>query len=109
MDIETRVKNLEDMLASFANTVSNNKFYTDADVNGVRKSVSDITPYTETKTAYIDDTEVVFENVPSGNISITWDKPDFATDSAIFRRDGNTVVIEFAPLEEVKQVTISII
>ena len=49
MDLETRVKNLEDMLASIANTITNNKSYTDADIDGVRHSVSEITPYQETK------------------------------------------------------------
>lgn len=103
MDLETRVKNLEDMLASIVNTIGNNKFYTDADVNGVRKSVSDITPYTETKTAYIDDTEVVFENVPSGNLTVYFDG-DYTIE-----REDNRITIMFEPLEEVKEVTISII
>lgn len=42
MDIETRVKNLEDMLASIINTISNSKFYTDADISGTRQSISNL-------------------------------------------------------------------
>ena len=103
MDLETRVKNLEDMLASIVNTISSNKFYTDADVNGVRKSVSDITPYTETRTAYIDDTELVFENVPSGNLTVYFDK------SFNLEREGDKVTLHFEALEEITEITISII
>lgn len=103
MDIETRVTNLENMLASVMENISNNKFYTDADVNGVRKSVSDITPYTQTKTAYIDDTEIVFENVPSGNLTVYFDG------NYTIERENDRIIIMFEPLEEVKEVTISII
>ena len=102
MDLETRVKNLENMLASIANTLTNNKFYTDADVAGVRQGVSDITPYTETKKAYIGDTELVFENVPSGNLIVYFGKP------FNIEREGNKVTLHFEALEEVTDITISI-
>ena len=42
MDIETRVTNLEKMLASIVETMSNNKFYTDSDIEGVRQNVSEV-------------------------------------------------------------------
>lgn len=103
MDIEKRVINLENMLASVIQNISNNKFYTDADVVGVRKGVSDITPYTETKKAYIDDTELVFENVPSGNLTVYFDK------SFNLEREGNKVTLHFEALEEITEITISII
>lgn len=103
MDLEKRVTNLENMLASVMNNISNNKFYTDADVSGVRKGVSDITPYTETKKAYIDDTEIVFDNVPSGNLTVYFDK------SFNLEREGNKVTLHFEALEEITEITISII
>lgn len=103
MDLEKRVKNLEDMLAAIMNNITNIKFYTDADVAGVRKGVSDVTPYTETKKAYIDDTELVFENVPSGNLTVYFDKP------FNLEREGNKVTLHFEALEEVTDITISII
>lgn len=103
MDIEKRVTNLENMLANIMKNMSNQKFYTDADVNGVRKSVSDITPYTQTKAAYIDDTEIIFENVPSGNLTVYFDG------NYTIERESDRVIIMFEPLEEVKEVTISII
>lgn len=103
MDLEKRVTNLENMLASVMKNISNNKYYTDADVAGVRKGVSDITPYTETKTAYIDDTELTFNNVPLGNVQVFFDKP------FNFEREGDKVTLHFEPLEEVTDITISII
>ncbi len=102
MDLETRVTNLENMVASIVNTISNNQFYNNADIAGVRKSVADVTPYTETKKAYIDDTEVVFENVPSGNLIVYFDKP------FNIEREGNKVTLHFEALEEVTDITISI-
>jgi hypothetical protein len=103
MDIETRVTNLENMLASIVNVLSNNKLYTDADIAGVRQSVAEVTPYMETKTAYIDDTEVVFTNVPEGNLTIYFDKP------YTVEREENRLIIRFEALEEVTPITISII
>lgn len=103
MDIETRVTNLENMLASIVDTLSNNKMYTDADIDGVRKSVSDVTPYTETKTAYISDTQMIFNNVPSGNLSVYFDKP------YTVEREADRITITFEALEEVTPITISII
>lgn len=103
MDIETRVTNLENMLASIVDTLSNNKIYTDADIAGVRKSVSDVTPYTETKTAYISDTQMIFNNVPSGNLSVYFDKP------YTVEREADRITITFEALEEVTPITISII
>lgn len=103
MDLETRVTNLENMLASIVNVISNNKLYTDADIDGVRKSVSDVTPYTETKTAYISDTKMIFNNVPSGNLSVYFDKP------YTVEREADRITITFEALEEVTPITISII
>lgn len=103
MDIETRVTNLEKLVDSLVTTINNTKFYTDADIAGVRQSVSEVTPYTETKTAYISDTLVVFTNVPSGNLTVYFDKP------YTVERDADRVTVKFEPLEEVTTITISII
>lgn len=103
MDIYTRVENLEKLVDSLVTTINNTKFYTDADIAGVRQSVSDVTPYTDTKTAYIDDTEMVFTNVPEGNLTIYFNKPYTLV------RDEDRLLISFEALEEVTQITISII
>lgn len=64
-----------------------------------------LTPYTETKTAYIGDTSITFDNVPSGNLNVF-----FTNYFGIYRTEisGNRLVVSFEPLEEVTQVTISI-
>ena len=42
MDIETRVTNLENMLASIMKNMSNQKFYTDADIAGCRHTEGEL-------------------------------------------------------------------
>ena len=106
MDIEKRVTNLENMLASIVNTLSNNKFYTDADIAGVRQSVSEVTPYTETKTAYYGEKEKTFYGVPSGNISVNFDN---YTGNYTITKVVDRVTISFGALEQKTDITISII
>lgn len=43
MTIEKRLSNLENLVNALAKKIDNNKFYTDADVNGNRKGVSENT------------------------------------------------------------------
>ena len=62
-----------------------------------------ITPKQFTKTAYIEDTEVVFSGVPTGNMTVYCSVPHTV------ERDGDRVTVKFEPLEEVTEVTISII
>lgn len=109
MNIDKRVENLEKLVNGLIKKIDNNKLYQDADVAGVRKGVSDVTPYTETKTAYIGDTEIVFDNAPDGNLSVfikdfEGGYPDFN-----FERSNNRIIVEFLPLESITEVTISII
>lgn len=106
MDIETRLTNLENLVNALIKRIDNDKFYTDADTQGIRKSVSDVTPYTASKTAYIGDTEVVFENVPAGNISVY---SDIDIESVDWHRSERGLIVDFGePLEEVIKITISI-
>lgn len=103
--IETRVANLENLVDALSKKIDRNQFYNNADMNGNRQSISNVTPYTETKTAYIGDTEISFDNVPSGNLSVFVDNiSEYRTD-----RVGSTLNIDFIkPLEEVTEITISI-
>lgn len=104
MTIEQRLTNLENLVNALVKSRANDKMYTDADINGTRKSISDITPITFTKMAYIDDTEVIFTNVPKGSLTISCDVKH------AFNRIDDTVTVTFAaPLEEVIDVTISIL
>ena len=104
MTIEERLTNLENLVNSLIKRINNDKFYSDADTAGIRQSVSNITPYTESKTAYILDTEIVFNSVPQGNMSVFFSVP---TDYTL-ERVSDSIVVSFEPLEEVTEVTISI-
>ena len=102
--LEERVKNLENIVNALVKSRAMDKMYTDADINGTRQSVANITPYTQTQTAYIDDTEVVFENVPQGNLTVYSPVP------CVANRVEDVVVVTFnAPLEELTDITISIL
>ena len=100
-DLEERLNNLEDAVTQMA---ENNVIKTER-IDDTSNRVDTLTPYKAVKTAYIGDTEVVFENVPSGNLSI------FGLLSRLYRveRDSDRVTITlFEPLEDVTEVTISI-
>ncbi len=67
-------------------------------------------PYRVIKKAYIDDTKVVFKNVPSGTYSVSFNKSILAT--SVYKEDytdgTSTIIVEFEPLEEVTEVTLTI-
>lgn len=95
-----RIENLEKRVNALYDIVNRNQFYTSADINGTRQSVSEITPYKETKTAYIDDTKITFDGVPQGNMTVFFDG-DYEVE-----RQADRVVIHFDTLEEVTEITI---
>lgn len=76
--------------------------------NSLNQEIMEITPYTETKTAYIDDTEIVFETGVQGIISVNAINRDKETVPVTFERDGNKIIVSFDPLVEVTDITISI-
>lgn len=105
--LEKRVAQLEQMVLQIARGNVNTIGKVDDTSNKVDDTsnrVTALTPYTETKTAYILDTEIVFNSVPQGNLSVFFSIP---TDYTI-SRVSDSVVISFEPLEEVTEVTISI-
>lgn len=69
------------------------------------EAIKAVTPVTMTKTAYIDDTSVSFENVPQGNMSVYVG----GVNHSLFERDGDSVTVKFEPLEEVAEVAINVI
>ena len=73
----------------------------------VYEDVLSVTPYTESKTAYIDDTEVTFADVPQGNLTVYFESnggyPNYNVS-----RNGDRVTITFEPLEYIGTVTISV-
>ncbi len=105
MDIETRVTNLENMLASIVNALSNNKFYTDADIAGVRQSVSEVTPYTDTKTAYFNESEKTFYKVPTGNITVLFDNYN---GEYTVSKVADRVTVKFDTLKDKTNITIEV-
>ena len=68
----------------------------------IDEAIKDLTPYTDTKQAYIGDTEAVFTNAPQGNLTVFMDG-DYTVD-----REGGIITVHFEPLEEVTTITISI-
>lgn len=73
--------------------------------NYANSRIDKITPYKVTKTAYIDDTEITFTDVPAGNMTIYTDK---VIDYQISRESGY-VTISFSPLEDITKITLSIL
>lgn len=105
MTLEERVMNLEKNMANLQNAFlqsQRNAVPTTDKVYDTASKVEQITPYTETKTAYIGDTECIFSDVPEGNMTVYLNKP-YTVD-----RDGGRVTIYFDALEEVTTITISI-
>lgn len=109
MDIEKRLTNLENLVNALIKRINNDKYYSDADTKGIRQSVSDVTPYTETKTAYIGDTEVVFNNATGGNLSVyVIDEEGNIPTYTVTKTE--TIRITFdKPLEKVATITISLL
>lgn len=106
MDYQQQIDNLnkrvDDLVKSIVQIQKNQTPIT-AKAESAESDVKAITPITFTKTAYIDDTEVVFSNVPSGNMTIFFDKPYTVT------KEGSNVFIGFEPLTEATTITISIL
>lgn len=98
MSIEERVAKLEAQMRSLQSA------YIQSQRNEIpiRGQIDELTPWTASKTAYIDDTEIAFDNVPTGNLTVFFDK-DYEVD-----RIGDKVVISFEALTEVKEITIMI-
>lgn len=73
----------------------------------IYEDVLTITPYTDSKTAYIDDSEVTFTDVPQGNLTVYFESnggyPNYNVS-----RNGDRVTITFEPLEYIGTVTISV-
>jgi len=98
--LKNQLQNLQDIVLQ----MSRNSVPTTSKVDDTANQVKAITPYTDTKTAYIGDTSVYFFDVPNGNLTV------YGLDTyKTIRTSYNAVLIEWeTPLEEVTEVTISI-
>lgn len=102
METEQRLQNLETRVNYLYEMINRDKLYTNADISATKQSIIEIIPYKETKTAYIEDTEITFDGVPTGNLTVFFDG-DYEAE-----RQADRVVIHFEALEEVKEITIMI-
>lgn len=102
MTVDQRLTNLEKRVNALYDIVNRNNFYTGADIAGTRQSVSEITPYKVTKKAYIDETFLIFTDIPQGNMTV------FCPVDYTAERIGNSVTVSFEPLTEVTDITIMI-
>lgn len=66
-------------------------------------------PYKKTKTAYIDDTEITFTDIPQGNLSVFVVDADNNYPAYTLERQANTLKVSFEPCENVTTVTISVL
>ena len=75
-------------------------------VDQMGHQIDSVTAIKFTKTAYIDDTSVTFENIPSGNIMIQFSNP---TINYSVTKDTNIVTVTFDPLTEIVDIMLSVL
>ena len=101
-DLEKRVAQLEQMVLQMART----NVPIVSKLDDTSNKVEQITPYTDTKTAYYGDTSVTFYDAPQGRASVFID--DMPMDYSVSRIEGR-LVVSFDQLEVASvQITISI-
>ena len=105
MNIEERVRILEEQVRGLISARAKDKFYTDADINGTRQSVANITPTVIMEKAYYGETEKVFYDVPMGNVSVFFSN---YTGAYSVNRVSNRLIVSFDTLSELTDITISI-
>lgn len=81
--------------------------YTDKFTAGnekIQAQIEAITPYKETKTAYIGDTEITFYDTPTnGNVTVSFNG------SYSMERIADRITLTFEPLTDVTEITISVL
>lgn len=103
MTIEQRLTNLEKLVNALSKKIDDNKFYQQADIDGARQNISEITPYTETQIGYYGETEKTFYNVPDGNVTV------FGLKEYSLDRISDRLTLTFDALSEQTEITISIL
>lgn len=99
-----------DSLGRAVDNLSDNQEMQEGEISNLNNQVSELTPYKAIKTASKDDTELVFENAPAGNLSVLAEDSEGNLVSFEAERQDNDVVIIFdEPLAYATTVTISII
>ena len=78
-------------------------------IDRLGKQTEAITPWTASKTAYIDDTEVTFTDAPQGNVSVYMTDKDGQNVPCTFERVYNGIKVAFEKRNSLAEVNISII
>ena len=114
MSIESRLYKLEQTVAnlqdSFIQSQRNNTQIV-SKTDDTSNKIEQITPTTYTKTAYIGDTDVVFENVPQGNITVIAESENgYHPYYTELKRENDRVRIRYVvPFESVTTITLTIL
>ena len=108
LDLKTRVTALEKMMLAKVNMDNKTNGYINADIAGNSKNISDLTPWKVTKTAYIQSKSITFENVPDGNITVYFN-PTITSANYKLERINDLVRVSFDPLQEVTEITLSVL
>lgn len=77
-------------------------------ISAVNNRVTDITPYTESKTAYIDDESVTFDIAKEGNVSVFMVDNDGNSVPFTFEQTNGQIIVSFEKRNSLATVTISI-
>ena len=108
MTLVDKVNQLESRLNNLQNAFlqsQKNQVPVTAKTDDTASKVVEITPWTASKTAYIDDTKITFTNVPQGNVNAFVGGVNYAN----FERLDDRIIVKFEPLTEAKEVTINVI
>lgn len=109
MNIEERIRILESKVAQLSDAFLNaqrQNVPVVSKVDDTANKVVEITPYTDSKTAYYGETLKTFYDVPQGNVAIYFDN---FNGEYTFEREEDRLYITFKePLTEQTNITISI-
>lgn len=105
MTLEERVRILEEQVRGLIKSRAMDKMYTEADINGTRQSVANITPTVITEKAYYGESEKTFYDAPMGNTSVYFSNYKGAYS---VNRVSNRLIVSFDTLSEPTDITISI-
>lgn len=108
LTLETRLTNLENLVRAQGKEIARLKFYQGADIAGVRQGVANVTPFIMSEIAYIDDTQIIFDNVPDGNVSVFMVDGEGQNVPFTFERVNGSVVVSFDKRNSLATVSISI-
>ena len=102
-------KQTQDMFTALQMRIDSLEKKFDSPIVRANENVDKITPYTESKTAYIDDEYVMFDIAKDGNISVYMVDGDGQNVPCMFERMANEQIrVSFAKRDSLATVTISI-